>query len=246
MASMSPQPADPDVRRRLIEAAARVLGEEGPSGLSTRKLAAEVGTSTMAVYTHFGGLPALVAAVADEGFARLAQHMAQTTRTDDALADLAQLAMAYRSNALDNPHLYSVMFGSASLGGFRHDAEPEHGRYTFDVLIAGTKRAMDEGQLAPGDPESVAAQLWSALHGYVMLELAGFLKEEDEAIEKVLWPLMANLVTALRGPRADDATRDASKRAITQRQPATPTSEQRPRQSRARAGAASRRRDTAR
>ena len=31
--------------------------------LSTRKLAAEVGTSTMAVYTHFGGLPGLVHAV---------------------------------------------------------------------------------------------------------------------------------------------------------------------------------------
>jgi AcrR family transcriptional regulator len=244
---MSPQPADPDVRRRLIEAAARVLGEEGPSGLSTRKLAAEVGTSTMAVYTHFGGLPALVAAVADEGFARLAEHMALTTRSDDALADLAQLAMAYRSNALDNPHLYAVMFGSASLGGFRHtDAELSQGRYTFDVLVAATKRAMDEGQLTPADPESVAGQLWSSLHGYIALELAGFLREEDGAVEKVLWPLMANLVTALRATRPGDETRRASKSAITGRQPANRTSAPRRRRSPAPAAAAPRRSDTAR
>lgn len=194
---MSPQPSDTDVRRRLIEAAARVLGEQGPAGLSTRRLAAEVGTSTMAVYTHFGGLPALVAAVVQEGFARLAAHLSQTARTDDALADLAQLAVAYRTNALANPHLYAVMFGTASLGGYRRSGEDLHrGRETFGVLVAGTQRAMDEGQLAPGDPDHVAAQLWSALHGYVMLELAGYLREDDSAPEHVLWPMLTSLTVA--------------------------------------------------
>jgi AcrR family transcriptional regulator len=191
--------SEPDIRRRLIEAAARVLGEEGPSGLSTRKLAAEVGTSTMAVYTHFGGLPALVAAVADEGFARLAEHISAAGRTDDALADLATLAAAYRANALDNPHLYAVMFGAAPLGGYRRPAdELAQGRYTFDVLVAATQRAMDGGGLAPGDAEAIAAQLWSALHGYVTLELAGYLTEKDGAPEAVLWPMLINLVSALR------------------------------------------------
>jgi AcrR family transcriptional regulator len=197
---MASVPAPPsDVRARLIEAAARVLGEQGPSGLSTRKLAGEVGTSTMAVYTHFGSLPALVAAVADEGFARLAQHMAAAAHTDDAMADLAGLAIAYRANAQSNPYLYAVMFGSASLGGYRlDDHELEHRSNTFDVLVAAIRRAMDEGALAAGDAEAVAAQLWSALHGYVTLELAGFLREQDGAPDTVLWPLLANLVSALR------------------------------------------------
>jgi AcrR family transcriptional regulator len=211
---VSPLPADPSVRARLIEAAARVLGDEGPSGLSTRKLAAEVGTSTMAVYTHFGSLPGLVAAVVDEGFERLAHHMAAAAHTDDALADLAELAVAYRANALANPHLYAVMFGSASLRGYRHDDhELRHRRNTFDVLVAATQRAMDEGVLTPGDAESVGAQLWSALHGYVTLELAGFLREADGASERVLWPLLGNLITAL------GATPD--------RPPANPTSARR-------------------
>lgn len=187
-----------DIRTRLIEAAAQVLSAEGPTGLSTRKLATEVGTSTMAVYTHFGGLPGLVSAVVDEGFARLAEHMAAIPRTDDPLIDLAMQAAAYRANALDNPHLYAVMFGSASLGGYRRSGdELERGRYTFDTLIAGIQRAMSEGQLNSGDAESVAAQLWSALHGFVMLELAGYMKEEDGALDKVLWPMMTNLVTAV-------------------------------------------------
>lgn len=219
-------PANPRVRERLIEAAARVLGEDGPSGLSTRKLAAEVGTSTMAVYTHFGSLPGLVAAVADEGFARLAQHMADAAHTDDALADLAELAVAYRANALANPYLYAVMFGSASLGVYRHDDhELQHRGNTFDVLVTATQRAMDDGALASGDAEAVAAQLWSALHGYVTLELAGFLREQDGAGEKVLWPLLGNLITAL-GANPD-------------RQPANPTSGRRGSRSPARSAARS-------
>ena len=191
MARVSAQSSD--VRGRLIEAAARVLGEEGPSGLSTRKLAAEVGTSTMAVYTHFGSLPALVTAVADEAFARLAQHMAGAAHTDDAMADLAELAVAYRANALANPHLYAVMFGVRDA-----EHESEHRRYTFDVLVAAVQRAMDDGALAAGDAEAVAAQLWSALHGYVTLELAGFMTADEDA-DKVLWPLLSNLISAL-GP----------------------------------------------
>jgi AcrR family transcriptional regulator len=213
---MSPQPADPDVRRRLIEAAARVLGEEGPSGLSTRKLAAEVGTSTMAVYTHFGSLPALVAAVADEGFARLAAHMAAAARTEDALHDLTELAIAYRANALANPYLYAVMFGHRQV-----EHESENRGETFDVLVAAVQRTIDDGVLAPADAEAVAAQLWSALHGFVTLELAGFLRAEEDAEARVLWPLLGNLVTALQPP-------------------ATPSTPVRPRRSPGRAAAGAR------
>ena len=37
---MTSQVEAPDVRRRLVEEAARLLGEEGPSALTTRRLAA--------------------------------------------------------------------------------------------------------------------------------------------------------------------------------------------------------------
>ena len=68
MASVSRRP---DVRRRLLDAAAQVLAEEGPSALTARRLTRDVGASTMAVYTHFGSMPALVREVVADGFARL-------------------------------------------------------------------------------------------------------------------------------------------------------------------------------
>src|SRR5882757_8642830 len=118
-----PRQPDPNLRAQLVEAAARVLAEQGPAALSTRRIATEVGTSTMAVYTYFGSMADLVRAVVKEGFARLAKHLDQVATTDDPLADLSNLGQAYRQNAIDNPHLYTVMFGAASLGGYRPTGE---------------------------------------------------------------------------------------------------------------------------
>lgn len=189
---------EPDVRRRLIEAAAAVLGEEGPGALSARRLARDVGTSTMAVYTHFGGMPALVHAVVAEGFQRLYDRVAEVPQTDDPIADLAASAVAYRSNALADPHLYAVMFGSASLGAYRlHDEELEVGMAAFDQLVALVERAMDLGALRPGDPRAVASQFWTALHGYVVLEIADFYRHIEDPEAVVLWPMLTNLLASL-------------------------------------------------
>ncbi|HEY0806715.1 MAG TPA: helix-turn-helix domain-containing protein, partial [Pseudonocardiaceae bacterium] len=88
---MSPRRADPEISNALVDAAARLLAEEGPAALSTRRLAAAVGTSTMAVYTHFGGMDDLVRAMVREGFARLHERMARVRATDDPVADVITL-----------------------------------------------------------------------------------------------------------------------------------------------------------
>ena len=56
---------------------------------------------------------------------------------------------------------------------------------------------MDAGALLPGDPREVAAQFWSALHGYVMLELAGMDQVVVDPEHTVLWQMLANLLSAL-------------------------------------------------
>ena len=192
------KPAEPDVRRRLLEEAARLLGEEGPAALSTRRLARDAGTSTMAVYTHFGGMPALVREIAAEGFRRLVDRVAAVPLADDPLDDLTRVATAYRANALENPHIYAVMFGSASLGGYRlDDDERVVGLAAFDQLADVVRRAMDAGRLRQDDPAAVAGQFWSALHGYVMLELSGFHHVVEDPESQLLWPMLAHLVQGL-------------------------------------------------
>ncbi len=202
MASMtSPSTTDReagDVRQRLLEAAAELLDEEGPQAVTARRIAAAAGTSTMAVYTHFGGMPALVRQIVAEGFTRLDEHQSTVAHTDDPLADLLALAKAYRDNAMANPHLYAVMFGATSLKGFQLTEEDlEIGLNSFATLTEFIARAMDAGQLTRGEPDRVASQVWTAMHGYVMLEMAGLHLPPDNPVEDVMLPLLRTLVTGL-------------------------------------------------
>jgi AcrR family transcriptional regulator len=165
-----------------MEAAARLLAEEGPNALSTRRLAAAVGTSTTAVYTHFGGMDDLVRAMVHEGFRRLNQWMVSVKDTEDPVADVAALGIAYRSNALENQHMYSVMFGGSTLGGFALTEEDrQHGRYALAPVVGAVTRCMEAGRFRPGDPQLVATQMWVALHGLITLELGDYLVEPYDA-----------------------------------------------------------------
>jgi len=198
---MTERRADPAVRVRLLEGAARLLAEEGPSALTLRQVAAEAETSTMAVYTHFGSMPDLADAVVAEGFARLAALLAEVPRTDDAIADLAGLSRAYLLNARQNPHLYAVMFGAASLGKYRPRTadERERGRYTFDEIVETAGRAVKQGRLRPAKPVVIANQLWTAIHGYVMLDVGGYFGEDG--VEHVLVPMVVSLLSGLGADR---------------------------------------------
>jgi AcrR family transcriptional regulator len=195
---------NPEVRVRLLEGAARLLAEEGPAALTLRRVATEADTSTMAVYTHFGSMPDLADAVVAEGFHRLAALLAAVPRTGDAITDLAGLSLAYLVNGRQNPHLYAVMFGSASLGKYRPQTADERrrGRYTFDEIVDAARRAVDQGRLRPAEPSAVAGQLWTAMHGYVMLEVGGYFGAD--AVERVMMPMFVTLLSGL-GADQDDA-----------------------------------------
>jgi AcrR family transcriptional regulator len=177
---MSPKTADPALRAELLETAARLIAEEGPLALSLRRLAGEVGTSTMAIYTHFGSMTELRGAVRREGFARLADHLGRVEETGDSVADLALLGWAYVVNALTNPNLYRAMF-------MEHvdESHLEVGIETFQVLVAAVERCVRAGRFDRAEPLGLALQMWSAIHGAVALHLAGLLPADD-AVEACL------------------------------------------------------------
>ena len=201
MTPVTDRRTDAAVRVRLLEGAARLLAEEGPSALTLRRVATEADTSTMAVYTHFGSMPDLADAVVAEGFARLAALLAEVPRTADAITDLASMGRAYLRNARRNPHLYAVMFGTASLGKYRPQTadEREHGRYTFDEVVETAGRAVEQGRLRPASPLTIASQLWTAMHGYVMLDVGGYFG--TDGVEQVLVPMFVRLFSGLGADR---------------------------------------------
>lgn len=207
MSTVSPRRADPQIPAALVEAAAHILAEDGAAALSTRRLAAAVGTSTMAVYTHFGGMDDLVRAMVHEGFARLNKRMTAVGTSADPVADVVALGLAYRRNATENAHMYAVMFGSSGLGGFALTNEDrQHGRYTLEILVEAVTRCMSSGRFRPDDAQVVAHQMWLAVHGLATLEMGGYLIDPygpDVCFEALVRGLM---VAAGDEPAAADAS----------------------------------------
>jgi AcrR family transcriptional regulator len=180
-----PKVHDEALRVQLLEQAVRTLSEDGPDALSLRKLAAQVGTSTTAVYSLFGGKPGLLEAVFDEAFARFGDRLAEVEPSRDALADLAALGMAYRASALDEPHFYQVMFGP--VGGVMTPGPESRARAeaTFRPLLDTVRRAIAAGQLRDEDPVRIATSLWAVVHGLVSLELRALLPAEAGAADEL-------------------------------------------------------------
>ncbi len=202
------------VRQDMLLAAVGLLDEHGPDALQTRKVAGAAGTSTMAVYTHFGGMRALIAEVAAEG---LRQFDAALTRpqTDDPVADLLATGLAYRRYAIERPHMYRLMFGSTAAHGINAPArnvlsltvaEIEERHPSFAHVVRGVHRCMVAGRITVGsadDPDdnaavlATAAQFWALMHGFVMLELAGYFGDDGAAVPQVLGTMTTNLLVSL-------------------------------------------------
>lgn len=225
----TPLAPQPSTAERLVEAATRLLAEKGPSGIQARSVAEAAQTSTMAVYHHLGGIPELLQAVVDEGFRNLDRSFAAVPRTDDPVADLFGLALSSRVLAQSNPHLYDLMFGLSTRGSYRAPTTlKDLGRRSegFEVpyarLVEECDRLVLSGRIRSGEnPATVATQLWSAVHGFVTLELADHFTRFEDPVKQVFQPMMVNLTVGLGDTvQESTASHNAAITSLRRRQPA--------------------------
>ncbi len=100
-----------NLRESLLEAADTVLARQGASNITLRDVAKEAGVSHAAPYHHFASLDDLLAAVAERGFNRLADAMAQPLQLNDTRERLLQICEAYVNCARAQPAQFRLMFG---------------------------------------------------------------------------------------------------------------------------------------
>lgn len=204
------------VGAELVDAGVRLLERDGLPALSARSVAAAAGTSTMAVYTHFGGMTGLLDAVAADVFARFTAALTEVPDTEDPVADFLAIGLAYHQFALANPQRYQLIFGAASpasIARFRTDltvtgsaTNRADWAESFGALHNAVHRMMAAGRIRDDDELAVAGRLWSINHGAVMLELAGFFGHEGHGLNQILGPLIIDTLVGM-GDDRDTATR---------------------------------------
>lgn len=194
------------MRDRLVSAALAVLERDGPAAIQARTLAAEIGASTMAVYTHFGGMPKLMEAVIREGFSHFAEHTRAVPHTEDPMADLIAGGLAYGEFALRNPQLYRLLFGLSDLGGVHKSGVDvasvwnlTEGVDALSVLVAAVERVIEANRIRPQSADAAATQILSATHGFVLLVMTGFVDAQEAP--NVMASLAVNLVVGFGDTR---------------------------------------------
>jgi AcrR family transcriptional regulator len=199
-----------DVREQLVEAGMRVLERDGMAALSARKLAAETGTSTMAVYTHFGGMTGLIDAIAGETFVRFTAALTEVEQTDDPVADFFVMGVHYREFALANPQRYQMMFGTSADSLDRHHADltvtgsaSDRAEFavSFEALLEVVRRMIGAGRIRDDGASVVAGRLWCLTHGAVLLEIAGFFGHEGHGVTEILAPITVDVLVGMGDDR---------------------------------------------
>lgn len=166
-----------DLRRQILDEAARLLREEGEAGLSMRKLAQNLGVSRTAPYHHFSDKQALLCGIAEEGFRRLREVVRTPPYVEG--AEISESAVRlfvnrYVQFSIDNAEYYELMFGARlwksqqlteSLKLEAHDA--------FKVYIEQIRLWQASMNNTSVDALRFAQVSWSTLHGMSRLLIDG-------------------------------------------------------------------------
>ena len=147
-----PAPGASPRTTEIVEAALRLLEAEGPAAVTMRRVAAELGIRGPSLYKHVDDKEMIIGLLQRHALRQFGAAVTAAGRRPRAVA------AAYRTWALDHPHLYEL----ATRRPLRRDITA--GAEAF----AGAPLA----EVVGGDPDRVRAFLGLA-HGLVDLELNG-------------------------------------------------------------------------
>lgn len=171
-----------ELRDRVLAVAMDLLAEQG-AGVTARALAARAETSAPALYELFGDKAGVVRELYFEGFRRLGVQLAALPETGDPLADLWELATAYRRFVRNNRELAEVMF-SRPFSDFSPGPDELAATASVRILIVGRVRRCIEAGRVRGDETDVAHVFVALLQGMAFAEAAERLGTSTESVER--------------------------------------------------------------
>lgn len=162
-----------DFREKLADGATRLFAERGREGFTMRELAAELGVSPMTPYRYFRDKDAILAAVRARAFDQFALALEEAfARPGNSLDRSIAVCDAYVGFAFGKPSSYRLMFDLSQPDCADYPdlmRAMERARATMTDYV----HALVKDGVFKGDPDVIGHVFWAALHGMVMLQLAG-------------------------------------------------------------------------
>jgi AcrR family transcriptional regulator len=150
-----------DTRQRIEEAATRLFVERGITETSVRDITRQVGISEGALYRHFESKDDLVWQTFEQGYSSFARELdSLAARETGAKQKIAAMIRGFCRAHDDNPTLFNflvfVQHGQLS-------KMPEDAATPVTVMRSVLKRAIDEAEIPPQDPDLATALVLGAV-----------------------------------------------------------------------------------
>src|SRR6185437_15229216 len=185
-----------DFRERLCETAAQLFIERGPGSFNMRELAKRLGVSAMTPYRYFRDKEEILSVVRARAFRRFADRLEEAHATEGPqMVKSAALGRAYVKFALEEQTNYRLMFDFSQPRGEEVRELEREERRARALMSAHVHMLVEEGVLE-GDADLIARVLWAALHGVIVLHLAG--KIQGVAFDRLLSETMRVVANAYR------------------------------------------------
>jgi AcrR family transcriptional regulator len=188
-----------DLPRALRDAATRLLAERGSDGLTLREAARLVGVNHAAAYRHFADKRALLAAVAEDGYAKLARAMhGADAKSADPGERLRRIGTAYVTFARTDPALFALMTGPRLNEDGRFPSLERALRDGVEALEAPLRDGQAAGLLRAGSIEPIALGFLMLIHGYAHMVLTRRVRVAPARIGEYLGTLLEPFLRGLR------------------------------------------------
>jgi AcrR family transcriptional regulator len=169
-----------DARRKILDASAKLVAEQGVRAVSFREVARRAGVSHQTPYHHFGDHVGILRELAREGFIGLTGAMrTAAAQADEPTQALTAAGVAYVLFATTHVGHFRVMFQGALL-----DPPLPEGEATYETLVGLAAAAHKAGAGRGFSVETISHLAWSTVHGLSLLLIEGTLRAKGGAIDE--------------------------------------------------------------
>ena len=172
-----------NLKLRILECMHTMICEEGYEQVSIRKLAAQLGVSSAAIYRHYASMSELFQSALIQESDRLAAYLtSDIPSSDDSLNKILKISHNYATYALENTRSFDFLFLSPhSLRTVTWDkTSPYATLRVFSDII--DEFAADNS--INTSRSALLTHFWSFIFGYVLLIRSGSFLEYDENLVK--------------------------------------------------------------
>jgi AcrR family transcriptional regulator len=180
----------------VVEAAARLVDEEGIEQLTLGRLAERLGVRTPSLYNHVAGLPGLKHDLALYCLRDLLNCITRATIGKSRTEAIVALADAYRAYARETPGRYALTLQAPDPGDRELEAMAQQ---IVDVVIA----VLAPYRLSEEEAIHAIRSLRSIVHGFISLEMAGGFAMPVDLDASFHW-LINLFIAGLRRPTLSD------------------------------------------